>query len=180
MVVAKTLIVLISLVVAGISCIIAIFLYLCTVPEISNTVNIENRRAKFDYQFLEQLTAGLVLRGTEIKSIREGKAGLSDSFCYFKNDELFVKNMHISGYSEASFYNHEPLRERKLLLSRQELNKLLKKTKDQGLTIIPVKLYITDKGFAKLNIALAKGKKLYDKRDDIKKRDVERELNRKF
>jgi len=155
-------------------------LYLCSVPKISNTVNIENRRAKFDYQFLEQLTAGLVLRGTEIKSIREGKAGLSDSFCYFKNDELFVKNMHISGYSEASFYNHEPLRERKLLLSRQELNKLLKKIKDQGLTIIPTKLYITDKGFAKLNIALAKGKKLFDKRDDIKKRDLEREMNRKF
>ncbi len=149
-------------------------------PKLSNTINIENRRAKFDYQFLEQLTAGLVLRGTEIKSIREGKAGLSDSYCYFRNNELFVKNMHITEYSEASFYNHEALRERKLLLSRQELNKLLKKTKDQGLTIIPVKLYITDKGFAKLNIALAKGKKLYDKRDDIKKRDVERELNRKF
>jgi SsrA-binding protein len=150
------------------------------VPKLSNTVNIENRRAKFDYQFLEQLTAGLVLRGTEIKSIREGKVGLSDSYCYFKNDELFVKNIHITEYSEASFYNHEPLRERKLLLNRQELNKLLKKIKDQGLTIIPVKLFINEKGFAKLNIALAKGKKLYDKRDDIKKRDVEREMNRKF
>jgi len=150
------------------------------VPKLSNTVNIENRRAKFDYQFLEQLTAGLVLRGTEIKSIREGKAGLSDSYCYFKNDELFVKNLHITEYSEASFYNHEPLRERKLLLSRQELNKLLKKIKDQGLTIIPVRLYITEKGFAKLTIALAKGKKLYDKRDAIKTRDVEREMNRKF
>ncbi len=149
-------------------------------PKLSNTVNIENRRAKFDYQFLEQLTAGLVLRGTEIKSIREGKAGLSDSYCYFKNDELFVKNLHITEYSEASFYNHEPLRERKLLLSRQELNKLSKKIKDQGLTIIPVRLYITDKGFAKLTIALAKGKKLYDKRDAIKTRDVEREMNRKF
>ncbi len=149
-------------------------------PKLSNTVNIENRRAKFDYQFLEQLTAGLVLRGTEIKSIREGKVGLSDSYCYFKNDELFVKNIHITEYSEASFYNHEPLRERKLLLNRQELNKLLKKIKDQGLTIIPVKLFINEKGFAKLNIALAKGKKLYDKRDDIKKRDVEREMNRKF
>ena len=149
-------------------------------PKLSNTVNIENRRAKFDYQFLEQLTAGLVLRGTEIKSIREGKAGLSDSYCYFKNDELFVKNLHITEYSEASFYNHEPLRERKLLLSRQELNKLLKKIKDQGLTIIPVRLYITEKGFAKLTIALAKGKKLYDKRDAIKTRDVEREMNRKF
>lgn len=148
--------------------------------KISNTVNIENRRAKFDYQFLDVLTAGLVLRGTEIKSIREGKAGLADSYCYFKNDELFVKNFHITEYENASFSNHPPMRERKLLLSRQELNKLLRKVKDQGLTIIPVKLFINEKGFAKLNIALAKGKKNYDKRDDIKKRDLEREMNRKF
>jgi SsrA-binding protein len=150
------------------------------VAKISNTVNIENRRAKFDYQFLDTYTAGLVLKGTEIKSIREGKAGLSDSYCYFKNDELFVKNFHITEYADASFYNHEPLRERKLLLSRQELNKLHKKVKDQGLTIVPVKLFINDRGFAKLNIALAKGKKSYDKRDDIKKKDIEREMNRKF
>lgn len=148
--------------------------------KISNTVNIENRRAKFDYQFLDTFTAGLVLKGTEIKSIREGKAGLADSYCYFKNDELFVKNFHITEYADASFYNHEPLRERKLLLSRQELNKLIKKVKDQGLTIVPVKLFINDKGYAKLNIALAKGKKAYDKRDDIKKKDLEREMNRKF
>jgi SsrA-binding protein len=120
------------------------------------------------------------LRGTEIKSIREGKAGLSDSYCYFRNDELFVKNLHISEYADASFYQHEALRERKLLLSRQELNKLLKKVKDQGLTVIPTRLFINDKGFAKMEIALAKGKKLYDKRDDIKKRDIEREMNRKF
>ena len=148
--------------------------------KISNTVNIENRRAKFDYQFLDTLTAGLVLKGTEIKSIREGKAGLADSYCYFRNDELYVKNFHITEYADASFYNHEPMRERKLLLSKQELNKWLKKVKDQGLTIVPVKLFINDKGFAKLNIALAKGKKSYDKRDDIKKLDIERELNRKF
>lgn len=148
--------------------------------KISNTVNIENRRARFDYQFMDEYTAGLVLRGTEIKSIREGKAGLSDSYCYFRNDELFVKNFHITEYGDASFYNHEPLRERKLLLSRQELNKLLRKVKDQGLTIIPVRLFINDKGYAKLNIALAKGKKAYDKREDIKKKDLERELNRKF
>lgn len=148
--------------------------------KISNTVNIENRRAKFDYQFLDTFTAGLVLKGTEIKSIREGKAGLADSYCFFKNDELFVKNFHITEYADASFYNHEPLRERKLLLSRQELNKLLKKVKDQGLTIVPVKLFISDKGYAKLNIALAKGKKAFDKRDDIKKKDLEREMNRKF
>ena len=148
--------------------------------KLSNTINIEKRRARFDYQFLDTLVAGLVLKGTEIKSIREGKEGLSDSYCYFRNDELFVKNLHISEYADASFYQHEALRERKLLLSRQELNKLLKKVKDQGLTVIPTRLFINDKGFAKMEIALAKGKKLYDKRDDIKKRDIEREMNRKF
>jgi len=149
-------------------------------PKLSNTINIENRRAKFDYQFLDKLVAGLVLTGTEIKSIREGKAALSDSYCYFRNGELFVKNMHIAEYSEASFKTHDPLRERKLLLSKTELNKLSKKIKDQGLTIIPTRLFINDKGYAKLEIALAKGKKLFDKREDIKKRDVEREMSRKF
>ncbi len=149
-------------------------------PKLSNTVNIENRRAKFDYQFLDTLIAGMVLQGTEIKSIREGKAALSDSYCFFRNDELYVRNLHITEYSEASFKQHEPLRERKLLLNKQEINKLIKKIKDQGLTIIPVRLFLTDKGFAKLEIALAKGKKLYDKRDDIKKKDIEREMNRKF
>lgn len=148
--------------------------------KISNTVNIENRRAKFDYEFIETFTAGLVLKGTEIKSIREGKAGLSDSYCYFSNDALYVKNFHIAEYGNRSFYTHEPMRERKLLLSKQELNKLQKKVKDSGLTIVPVKLFISDRGFAKLNIALAKGKKQFDKREDIKKRDVERELNRKL
>ena len=148
--------------------------------KISNTVNIENRRAKFDYEWIETFTAGLVLKGTEIKSIREGKAGLSDSYCYFVNDELFVRNLHIAEYGNASFYSHDPMRERKLLLTRQELSKLLKKVKDQGLTIIPTKLFISEKGFAKLNIALARGKKQFDKREDIKKRDVEREMNRKF
>jgi SsrA-binding protein len=150
------------------------------VPKLSNKINIENRRARFDYQFLENFTAGLVLKGTEIKSIREGKAGLSDSYCYFKNGELFIKNMHVTEYSEASFYNHEPMRERKLLLNKQELSKLEKKVKDQGLTIIPVRLFINEKGFAKLEIALSKGKKQFDKREDIKKRDLEREIGRKI
>jgi len=150
------------------------------VAKLSNTINIENRKAKFDYQFLDTLVAGMVLRGTEIKSIRAGKAGLSDSYCYFRNDELFVRNLHIAEYEDASFYQHEALRERKLLLTKQELNKLLKKVKDQGLTVIPTRLFVNDKGFAKMEIALAKGKKLYDKRDDIKKRDVERDMNRKF
>jgi SsrA-binding protein len=150
------------------------------VAKIANTVNIENRRAKFDYQFLETYTAGLVLKGTEIKAIREGKAALSDAYCHFKDGELYIRNMHIAEYENASFYTHEPTRERKLLLSRQELNKLERKAKDTGVTIIPVKLFIGDKGFAKLNIALAKGKKSFDKRQDIKKRDTERELSRKL
>jgi SsrA-binding protein len=151
-----------------------------SVTKISNTVNIENRKAKFDYQFLDTLTAGIVLRGTEIKSIREGKAGLADSYCYFRNDELFIRNLHITEYENASFYNHEPLRERKLLLSRNELDKLLKRVKDSKLTIVPIKLFINEKGYAKINIALARGKKAYDKREDIKKRDIERETNRRF
>lgn len=148
--------------------------------KINNKVNIENRRAKFDYQFLEKLVAGLVLTGTEIKSIREGKAALVDSYCYFRNNELFIKNMHIAEYSEGTHYNHEPNRERKLLLSKPELNKMQKKLKDQGLTIVPIRLFISDSGYAKLEIALAKGKKEFDKRESIKKRDTEREANRKF
>ncbi|MBA3683555.1 MAG: SsrA-binding protein SmpB [Bacteroidetes bacterium] len=148
--------------------------------KLSNTINIENRKAKFDYQFLDTLVAGMVLRGTEIKSIRAGKAGLSDSYCYFRNEELFVRNLHIAEYEDASFYQHEALRERKLLLTKQELSKLLKKVKDQGLTVIPTRLFVNEKGFAKMEIALAKGKKLFDKRDDIKKRDIEREMSRKF
>lgn len=149
-------------------------------PKLSNKINIENRRARFDYQFLENYTAGIVLQGTEIKSIREGKAGLSDSYCYFKGEELYIKNLHIAEYSEASFKNHEPLRERKLLLSKTELRKLQGKLKDQGLTIIPIKLFISDRGFAKLEIALSKGKKEFDKRQDIKKKDAEREVGRKL
>ncbi|MEI6021194.1 MAG: SsrA-binding protein SmpB [Bacteroidota bacterium] len=150
------------------------------VTKLSNTVNIENRKAKFDYQFLDTLTAGMVLKGTEIKSIREGKAGLADSFCYFKNEELYVRNFHITEYENASFRNHEPMRERKLLLTKHELQKWLRKVKDQGLTIVPIRLFINERGFAKMDIALAKGKKAFDKREDIKKRDVEREMSRKF
>lgn len=148
--------------------------------KLSNTVNIENRKAKFDYQFIDTLTAGMVLKGTEIKSIREGKAGLADSYCYFKNDELYVRNFHITEYENASFSNHEPMRERKLLLTKHELSKWLRKVKDQGLTIVPIRLHITEKGFAKMDIALAKGKKAFDKREDIKKKDIEREMSRKF
>ena len=127
--------------------------------KILNKVNIENRRAKFDYQFIEQLTAGMVLTGTEIKSIREGKAALVDSYCYFRKDELYIKNLNITEYSKGTHYNHEPNRERKLLLSKAELRKLQKKLNDQGLTVVPVRLFISESGYAKLDIALAKGKK---------------------
>jgi SsrA-binding protein len=147
---------------------------------IQKKIEIKNRRASFDYSFVEKYTAGLVLLGTEIKAIRQGKAALVDSYCYFRKGELYVKNMNISEYTEGNLYNHEPQRERKLLLSKQELSKLEKKMKDQGLTIIPVSLFTSDSGYAKLEIALAKGKKLFDKRDDIKAKDIDRDLKRKF
>ena len=111
--------------------------------KILNNVHIENRRAKFDYQFLEKLVAGMVLTGTEIKSIREGKAALVDSYCYFRNGELYIKNLNITPYSEGTHYNHEPNRERKLLLTKPEIRRLDKKLKDQGLTIVPVRLFIS-------------------------------------
>ena len=148
--------------------------------KILNNVHIENRRVKFDYQFLEKLVAGMVLTGTEIKSIREGKAALVDSYCYFRNGELYIKNLNITPYSEGTHYNHEPNRERKLLLTKAEIRRLDKKLKDQGLTIIPVKLFISESGYAKLEIALAKGKKEFDKRESIKKRDTEKEIARKI
>ncbi|HQQ93315.1 MAG TPA: SsrA-binding protein SmpB [Bacteroidia bacterium] len=148
--------------------------------KLSNTVNIENRKARFDYQILETLVAGIQLKGTEIKSIRSGKAGLADSYCVFKGNELYVRNLHISEYENASFFSHEPMRERKLLLNRHEISKWQRKVKEQGLTIVPTKLFLSEKGYAKLNLALAKGKKAFDKREDIKKKDTERELQRKF
>lgn len=146
--------------------------------KIQNKVEISNRKASFEYQFLDVFTAGMVLTGTEIKSIRQGKVNLTDAYCVFFQDELFVRNMHISAYEEGTYYNHTPLRDRKLLLGRRELKKLQGELKNVGLTIIPTKLFITDKGFAKLNIALAKGKKLFDKREDIKAKDIKRSLDR--
>jgi len=148
--------------------------------KIQKKIEIQNKRASFEYQFLDTFTAGLVLTGTEIKSIRQGKANLTDAYCLFFQDELYVRNMHISTYEEGTHYNHAPLKDRKLLLTKRELKKLIKELKNVGLTIIPTRLFISDKGYAKLNIALAKGKKAFDKRDDIKKRDIEREMNRKF
>jgi len=144
----------------------------------AKTVNIKNKRATFEYQILDTYVAGIVLTGTEIKSIRQSRVSLQDAYCYFSGDALYAKGMNISPYGEGTYYNHDPLRERKLLLQKKELKKLAGKLLDQGLTIVPLRLFINDRGFAKLEIALAKGKKLYDKRDDIKARDVAREVER--
>ncbi|MBC7864290.1 MAG: SsrA-binding protein SmpB [Bacteroidia bacterium] len=147
---------------------------------IQKQIEIKNRKASFEFSFLEKYIAGMVLLGSEIKSIRQGKANLSDAYCVFVKGELWIRNLHINEYEKATHYTHVPLRERKLLLTANELKKLEKKLKDQGLTIIPTKLFINEKGFAKLEIALAKGKKIYDKREDIKKKDTQRELQRKL
>ncbi len=146
--------------------------------KIQKTVNILNRKARFEYEILEKWEAGMVLQGTEIKALRCGKANIAESFCQFIENELYVINMSIDEYKLGTFYNHKTRRERKLLLHRRELQKLQKKTKDIGLTIIPLKLYINDKGKAKLLIALARGKKNYDKRQSIKDRDNKRNLDR--
>lgn len=145
-----------------------------------SNIDIKNRRASFEFSFLEKFTAGLQLTGTEIKSIRLGKANITDGFCVFAGKELIARNLEIAEYDKGTHYNHAPKRDRKLLLHRHELRKLQNKMKDQGLTIVPLRLYINEKGWAKLDIALAKGKKLFDKRDDIKKRDLQRETARRF
>lgn len=146
----------------------------------NNTINIKNKRAEHEYFLMERLTAGLVLTGTEIKSIRNGKASLADAYCSFKGDELFVVGMHIAEYDKGTYNNHDPKRDRKLLLTARELRKLKNKVQEKGLTIIPVVLYVNEKGLAKIDIALARGKHYYDKRESLKtkdsKRDVEKQL----
>jgi|TARA_R110000751_G_scaffold296341_1_gene405488 SsrA-binding protein len=146
---------------------------------LQKNVKIKNRKARFEYDLLDSYDAGIVLAGTEIKAIREGKASIAESFCEFNDrNELFVINMTVQEYSHATHFNHSPKSERKLLLNRNELKKLEKEVKNSGLTIIPLLLYTNDKGFAKLRISLAKGKKLFDKRDTIKDRDNKRDLSR--
>jgi len=145
----------------------------------SNIV-IKNKRALFDYEILDRFVAGIQLFGTEIKSIRDGKAGLTETYCTFIGDELWVRNMNISTYFFGTYNNHEPRRDRKLLLNRKELNKLIRATKETGNTIIPIKLFINDKGRAKMEIGLARGKKTYDKRQTLKEKDDKREIDRAF
>lgn len=141
-------------------------------------IEIRNKRATFDYEIIDTLTAGIVLTGTEIKSLRTGKANLTDSFCIIEKDEAFVRNMHISEYEKGGHYNHEPKRERKLLLNRQEINKWHTKLKEKGLTMVPLKLFINEKGLAKLDVGLARGKKTYDKRESLKEKDAKRQMDR--
>lgn len=143
------------------------------------SINIKNKRAKFDYELLDKYTAGIVLGGTEIKSLRLGKASLSQSFCEFNEQgELFVINMQIDEYSHGGYYNHKPKAARKLLLNRRELKKLHKEVNTSGLTIVPINVFVNDRGLAKMNITLARGKKQYDKRETIKDRDNKRNLDR--
>ncbi len=142
-------------------------------------MDLSNRKAYYEYNFEAKYIAGLVLSGTEIKSLRTGKASFNDSYCIFHNGELFVKSLHISEYSFGTIHNHEPLQERKLLLHKKELRKLENKIKEKGYSIIPLKIFIAQNGFAKMEIGLGRGKKIYDKRETIKDREAERDMKRK-
>ena len=137
-------------------------------------INIKNRKAEYEYHLLSTFTAGIVLTGTEIKSIRAGKVNLTDSYCSFINGELWAHNIHISEYANGSYNNHEPKRDRKLLLNKKELKKIQSKLNDRGMTVIPTRMWINENGYAKLDIALARGKKMFDKRDSIKEKDQRR------
>ncbi len=143
-------------------------------------VNIKNRRATFDYEITDTFTAGIVLTGTEIKSVRMGKASLVDTFCYISNGEVWVKNMYIAEYFYGTHYNHTERRDRKLLLNRKEIRDLERESEGTGFTIVPLRMFISQKGFAKLVIGVARGKKEYDKRQSIRERDDRRELARMF
>ena len=143
-------------------------------------INIKNKRATFDYELVETYTAGIVLTGTEIKSIRQGKASLADTYCIFEKGELWVRNMYIAEYFYGTYNNHNVRRDRKLLLNKNELNKLMRWTKKPGFTIIPTRLFINERGLAKLNIAVARGKKQYDKRQSIKEKEDKRAMERAF
>ena len=144
----------------------------------SGDIVIKNKKASHDYEFLEKYIAGIMLTGTEIKSIRLGKAALADSYCQFRDGELYIKGMHISEYWWGNLNNHDPLRERKVLLTKREIKKIERKVKESGLTIIVIKVFINDRGLAKAEIAISKGKKEYDKRETLKRKDAAREIDR--
>lgn len=146
--------------------------------KVNYTVEIKNKRASFDYILTDRIEAGIVLYGTEIKSIRDGKASLVDTYCMFQNGELWVKNMQISAYRLGYYYNHDVKRDRKLLLSKRQLKKYERETKETGYTIIPIRLYVNEKGLAKLEIAIAKGKKAYDKRETLKAKVAKSDMDR--
>ncbi|MBN1157740.1 MAG: SsrA-binding protein SmpB [Bacteroidales bacterium] len=141
-------------------------------------INIKNKKAWHDYEILEKYVAGIQLYGTEIKSIRSGKVSLADSYCHFRNGELYAKGMHITEYKFGNIFNHQPARERKLLLNRRELKKLEKNVREKGLTIIALRVFISESGYAKLEIALARGKREFDKREDLKRKDNQRQMER--
>src|SRR3954468_2363801 len=141
-------------------------------------MEIKNRQAYFEYFFDDKYVAGIILTGTEVKSLREGKATFNDSYCLFQKDELWIRSFHISEYSHGTVNNHDPIRERKLLLNRRELKKLQTKMKEKGYTIVPLRLFFNEKNLVKVEIGLAKGKKLHDKRETIKQRDTDREMKR--
>ncbi|MEO7524014.1 MAG: SsrA-binding protein SmpB [Ferruginibacter sp.] len=143
-------------------------------------MELNNRKAYYEYFFEATYIAGLVLAGTEIKSLRTGKASFNDSYCYFNSGELYVKSLHISEYAFGTYTNHEPLQERKLLLTKRELRKLESKTKEKGYSIIPLRIFISEKGLAKMEIGLGKGKKTFDKRNTIKERESDRDVKRKY
>ena len=143
-------------------------------------MDLSNRKAYYEYNIEAKYIAGLVLTGTEIKSLRAGKASFNDSYCIFNKGELFVKSLHISEYNFGTHYNHEPMQERKLLLNKKELRKWENKIKEKGYTIVPLKIFISEKGLAKMEIGLGKGKKIYDKRETIKTRESDREVKRKY
>jgi SsrA-binding protein len=146
----------------------------------NNTINVKNRRATFDYEIVETFTAGIVLTGTEIKSIRQGKVGLTDTYCMVINGEVWVKNMYIAEYSFGSYNNHTTHRDRKLLLNRKEIRRIAKDNLLPGYSIVPLRLFINERGLAKLVIAIARGKKQYDKRQSIKEREDKRAIDRMF
>ena len=145
-----------------------------------NSISIKNKKASFEFTFLEEFVAGIVLCGSEVKSIRNGAANFTDAYCYIKDNEIFLKNLHISEYKNTSYNQHEPKRDRKLLLTKREIKKLKEKTQEKGLTVVPTRLFVNDRGLIKVSLALCKGKKIWDKRETLKVKDLKREIKENY